>query len=146
MGHFRMRNAQQQGVRANMNRCAAPTRPAAAQPLSMRSCCIAAVLLLLRASAAQPLAKRGTGYDFRDVSDLAALHRISWYYNWAVAEVANVSAFARDQKIEFVPMQVGVRSDLTVAWRHVRGCPLAAIHIDRRGCGRVSRCARQPGR
>jgi hypothetical protein len=112
----------------------------------MRSCCIVTVLLLLEASAAQPLGKRGTGYDFRDISDLAALHRISWYYNWAVAEVANVSAFARDQKIEFVPMQVGVRSDLTVGWRHVGEYSLAATDPDRLACGRVRRCARQPGR
>lgn len=74
-------------------------------------CHVIVALLLLAAAAAQALPqeqKRGTGYDFHDVNDLVALHRLSWTYNWAVEEAVNASAYAREHNIEFVPMQVRV--------------------------------------
>ena len=64
-----------------------------------------ALVLLFTATAviaAQPPAqqdsKRGTGYDFQNVTDLAALRHLAWFYTWGVQAPDEASAYAAEQQ------------------------------------------------
>lgn len=72
-----------------------------------------ALVLLFTATAAyvaqppiQQDSKRGTGYDFQNVTDLAALRHLAWFYTWGVQAPDKASGYAAEHSIEFVPMQV----------------------------------------
>ena len=63
--------------------------------LSIRACLAAA--LYCSTSLAQPIAKRGTGWDYRSTTvgpELDALPSLSWFYNWGngIPDTAGLTA------------------------------------------------------
>lgn len=83
-----------------------------------------ALVLLFTATAAyvaqpstQQDCKRGTGYDFQNVTDLAALRHLAWFYTWGVQAPDKASDYATEHNIEFVPMQVHYTcANLVMSW------------------------------
>ena len=62
----------------------------------------ASLLLLFRIAACS---KRGTGWGFGRLDDLAALQDLTFFYNWGSGISGQLEAQALKQGTEFVPMQ-----------------------------------------